>query len=119
MDSYLSETRRAKKESSDLKLEVQQLRNDLKSQTENQDAAIALAKQEGADEASQKAKTKFDLREKELLETQKIMQRSIDDFKEKGTNRSSQILGEAGEVYIEEKLEKLFPNDDISESQKR
>ena len=118
MDSYLSETRRAKKESSDLKLEVQQLRNDLKSQTENQDAAIALAKQEGADEASQKAKTKFDLREKELLETQKIMQRSIDDFKEKGTNRSSQILGEAGEVYIEEKLEKLFPNDDISEVKK-
>ena len=118
MDSYLSETRRAKKESSDLKLEVQQLRNDLKSQTENQDAAIALAKQEGADEASQKAKTKFDLREKELLETQKIMQRSIDDFKEKGTNRSSQILGEAGEVYIEEKLEKLFPSDDISEVKK-
>ena len=91
---------------------------DLQSQKENQDAVIELARTESADEAVQKVKTKFELREKELLETQKIMQRNIDDFKEKGTNRSSQILGEAGEVYIEEKLEKLFPNDHISEVKK-
>ena len=117
-DEYLSEARQAKKKSSEQELELKKLRNDLQSQKENQDAVIELARTESADEAVQKVKTKFELREKELLETQKIMQRSIDDFKEKGTNRSSQILGEAGEVYIEEKLEKLFPNDHISEVKK-
>ena len=72
MDSYLSETRRAKKESSDLKLEVQQLRNSLKSQTENQDAAIALAKQEGADEASQKLKQNLTSAKKSYLKPRKL-----------------------------------------------
>ena len=78
-------------------VDLKKTESELQSQKENQASIIELARTEGAEATARKLKSDFALREKELLEQQKIMQRNIDKFKEKGANKSAPILGDAGQ----------------------
>ena len=117
-DKYLAEARVANKEASELRLDLKKAESELQSQKENQASIIELARTEGAEATARKLKSDFALREKELLEQQKIMQRNFDKFKEKGANKSAPILGDAGQGEALDILENLFPNDHIKEVKK-
>ena len=99
MSSYIENLSEEKKKSTKLALELQKANSDLKTASETQEDKVKLAVSQAVSTATNQLKADFELEKQTLHEQNKVLQRSIDGFKAKGTNKSSQLLGEAGEIF--------------------
>ncbi len=65
------------------------------------------------EEQESKVKEEFSIKEKEYLETIESLKRKVEDLNRGLASESNQLVGEAQEIAIEEKLRNNFPDDAI------
>ncbi|MDC0900007.1 DUF2130 domain-containing protein [Paracoccaceae bacterium] len=118
MSSFTDDLSAEKKKSTKLALELQKVNSEIEAASETKEDEIKLAISQAIAANTNQLTADFDLEKQTLLEQNKTLQRNIDGFKAKGSGKSSQLLGEAGEIYLEEKLKSLFPSDLIKEIKK-
>ena len=118
MSSFNKDLIEEKKKTTQLSLKLQRANSEIETSSQTKEDEIKLAVSQALAENSNQLETNFALEKQALEEQNKALQRSIDGLKAKGMSKSSQLLGEAGEIYLEDKLNSLFPADLIIEIKK-
>ena len=114
MSSYSDDLADEKKKATQLALKLQKAQSEIERASETRQDEIELAVSRAIAENSTQLSANFALEKQALLEQNKALQSSIDGLKAKGTIKSSQLLGDAGENIMEDKLYGLFPEDLIT-----
>ena len=115
---FSSNLKEEKKRASELELELHKSKTDLESFKETRDADIELAIAKATAQTSKTVSTSLQIKMRELTEENNKLKRNINSLQTGSDNKSSQLLGEAGETYLETKLIHLFPHDLVHEIRK-
>ena len=107
-----------RKKSSDLELQLIKSQTDLEAFRDTRDTDIELAASKAKAQAIKETSTQKNIEMRELQEENNKLKRNIDSLKTGSNSKSSQLLGEAGETYVENKLMALFPFDKVTEIKK-
>lgn len=107
-----------RKKSLDLELQLVKSQTDLESLKDTRNTDIELAASKAKAHAIKETSTHLNIEMRELKEENNQLKRNIDNLKTGSNSKSSQLLGEAGETYVENKLMALFPFDKVTEIKK-
>ena len=115
---FSSNLKEETKRASELELKLHKSQIDLESFKEIRDTDIELAISKATAQTSKAVATNFQIKMREMTEENDKLKRNINNLQTGSNNKSSQLLGEAGETYLETKLVDLFPQDSIHEIKK-
>ena len=102
MARFSSNLKEEKKRASELELELHKSKTDLESFKETRDADIELAIAKATAQTSKTVSTSLQIKMRELTEENNKLKRNINSLQTGSDNKSSQLLGEAGETYLEQ-----------------